>query len=361
MNLVIPSEQVVIGKLKDPKTIKGAMTARTVQEWDHRAMWSWARLQFGRSIDQRIKDHFDMIETMKNAKLSKEERKAEMELLFADFVAEVKTPRKLQFIFSEEQRVMAVASLKHLLIPPAEVYDMAKRILGKNYGQPKLIGVRELNGLAYQVKQEAGFQLGLQIFGGSITTRQAITLTSWLRVELCLNPLSWLGIGSFGSLGIGGSGFERILRIKVKADLEPRLRGAIEQSLGNMGAIEGRVSKAEKAKLQEEEARIIASALGLRYSLGAKTISQVLERYEKEPKSLWGLSMASSWVAAHGKFKKTPNKHERQVEQKLSTIAGAAILIDDIKAAKQKSLDWLKSHVVKGKVKSLDELLEDVL
>ena len=355
------SEQVVIGKLKDPYTISAAMSAKTAQEWDHRAMWSWARLQYGRSIDQRIKDHFEMIETMKDARLSKKERKKEMELLFADLVAEQKTPRKLQFIFDETNKVMAVASLKHLLVPPSEVYQMAKRILGKNYGQPKLLGIRQLNGLAYEVKQEAGFKLGLQVFGGTITTRQAITLTSWLRVEMCLNPLSWLGIGGFGSLGIGGSGFEKILRIKVKRDLEPRLRAGIEQALGNMGAIEGRVSRAEKVKLNQKEARIIASALGLSYSLGAKTISQILERYENEPKSLWGLSMASSWVAAHGKFKKTPRKQDRQVEQKLSTIAGAAILIDDIKAAKEKSLEWIKSHVKGGKVKSIDELIGDLI
>lgn len=359
------SEQVIIGHLQSPAIIKAKPKSLTtkyapVNDWDHRAMWSWARLQYGRTIDQRIKDHFEMIETMKDARLSKKERKAEMELLFADLVAEQKKPRMLQFIFDGD-KVMAVASLKHLLVPPAEVYDMAKRILGKNYGQPKLIGIRQLNGLAYEVKQQSGFKLGLQVFGGTITTRQAITLTSWLRVEMCLNPLSWLGIGGFGSLGIGGSGFERILRIKVKADLEPRLRAGIEQALGNMGAIEGRVSKAEKIRLDQEEARIIASALGLSYSLGAKTISQILERYEKEPKTLWGLSMASSWVAAHGKFKKTPNKQDRQVEQKLSTIAGAAILIDDIKAAKEKSLVWLKAHVKDGKVKSIDELIGDLI
>lgn len=360
------SEQVVIGQLKEPFHIKPENPFKEFQadpvDWDHRAMWSWARLQYGKTnADKKIKDHFDMIETMKNTCLTKEERRAEMKLLFADLVRDQKKPRMMQFIFDMEGKVMAVASLKHLLIPPAEVYAMAKKILSVNYGRPKPIDVRQLSGQNYQVKHKAGFKLGLQVFGGSITTRQAITVTSWLRVELCLNPLSWLDIGGFGSLGIGNSGFERILRIKVRADLEPRLRGAIEQALSNLGAVESRVGRAEVVRMNHQEARVITSAMGISYSLGAKTIKQVLERWEKEPPTQWGLSMAASWVAAHGKFKKTPSNQNRVVEQTLSTIAGAVLLIDDIKTAKEKSLEWLKSHIVSGRIKSLDELVGDLI
>lgn len=356
------SEQVVIGKLKNPFaiTVSASKTAMPA-EWDHRAMWSYLRLQYGKkTADIKIKDHFDMIQTMKDASLSKKERKKEMELLFADLVTWQKKPRKMQFIF-EGDKVIAVASLKHLLIPPSKVYGMAKRILSKNYGQPRLITVRQLSGLAYEVKHESGIQLGLQIYGGCITTRQAITLTSFLRVESCLNTLSWLGIGNFGKLGLLGSGFERILRIKARSDLEPRLRAAIEQALGNMGAIEGKMSRAEQIILEEDEARIIASAFGLSYSLGVRTIKQILERYEQEQNSLWGLSMASSWVASHGEFRKTPKNQNRAIEQNLSTIAGATLLIDDIKTTKQKSLEWLKNHVKKGEIKSIDELIGDLL
>lgn len=362
------SEQVVIGQLKEPFHIKPESPFRGSQaqpvEWDHRAMWSWARLQYKRTIaDAKIKEYFDMITTMKGRALTKEERRNQMGLLFADLVRDQdKPPRMMQFILDSEGKVMAVASLKHLLIPPAEVYALAKRILSKNYGKPKLERISQLSGLTYEVKQKAGFTLGLQVFGGCITTRQAITMTSWLRVKMCLNPLSWLGVGGFGSMGVvGGTGFERVLRIKVTKDFEPRFREAIEQTIGNLSSIEKRVRKAQRIKVDPEEARIVASALGLSYSLGAKTIKQIIERLPKEKPSLWGLSMSASWVAAHGKFKKTPKHQERVVEQTLSTIAGAAILIDNIKVAKQKSLEWLKSHVKQGKIKSLDELIGDLL
>jgi len=356
------SEQVVIGKLKNPFAIKVSASKTAIPEnWDHRAMWSYLRLQYGRSVDQKIKDHFDMIETMKgNGKLSKAERKKEMKLLFTDLVDQQKKPRMMQFIFDGD-RVMAVASLKHLLIPPAEVYTMAKRILAANFQSLSHIRINELSGLTYKVKEAAGMKLGLQLYGGTITTRQAISLSSWLRVEMCLNPLSWLGSGFFANLGVGGLGFERILRIKVRSDLEPRLRTAIEQALANVEVIERRVSRVEKIRLKRKEAKILMSALGISYSLGAKTIKQVLNRFRKEPKNQWGLSMAASWVAAHGNFKKTPEKQDRTVEQKLSTIAGATLLIDDMKKAKEKSLVWLKAHIKEGKVRSIDELLEDVI
>jgi len=309
----------------------------------------------------KIKDHFEMIETMKNAKLSRAERRKEMQLLFADLVRDQSEPKKMQFIFDEAGKVMAVASLKHLLIPPEEVYGMANSILAVNYGKPQPINIHELSGLTFEVREISGMKFGLQVYGGTITTRQAITITSWLRVQQCLNALSWLGIGGFGSLGIGGAGFERILRIKAKKELEPRLRSGIEQALKKIGNIEKRVHVAEKIKLRQKEAKILMSAMGISYGLGAKTIRQVLERFEKERKNQWGLSMASSWVAAHGKLKKTPEHQSRNVEQKLSTIAGATLLIDDIKTAKEKSLDWLKSHVKEGKVQSIDELLQDVI
>lgn len=356
------NEQIVIGKLKDPYTISAAMFAKTAQEWDHRAMWSYLRLQYGRKkADTTITDHFDMIETMKDRKLKKDERNAEMKLLFADLVRVQTKPRKMQFIFDEEQKVMAVASLKHLLIPPEEVYGIASSILAVNYGKPEPITIPELVGITFTVKEILGMKFGLQVYGGTITTRQAITITSWLRVHLCLNSLSWLGIGSFSSLGISGRNYEKILRIKVKADLEPRIRSGIEQGLKRIGNIEQRVHVVEKVKVRQKEAKILLSAMGISYGLGAKTIRQVLSRFEKEPKNQWGLSMASSWVAAHGTLKKTPIHQKRNVEQKLSTIAGATLLIDDIKKAKETSLGWLKSHVKEGRVKSIDELIGDLI
>lgn len=341
--------EVVLGNLQgSPRRIKTKEQGfKQIGEWDFRAMWSWARLQHGRSVDGRIREHMDMIATMKGKPLTRTERLTQMKLLFGDLVKEVpaEEARKLQFIF-EDNRVIAVASLKHLLIPPQEVYQMAKKILSRNFGQPKLLTIAQLDGQTYAVKHDAGFQIGLQIYGGCITTRRAITLTSWCRVQKCLNTLSWLGSGGFDRFGIGSSSgdYERLLRIKVKSDLEPRLRAAIKQSLSNTGSLEKKVEAAKKTPVTLQEARFLVSAFGLSYGLGARLINQIFKRLLKEPETLWGMSMAVSWVAAHGKLRKTPKNVTREVEQRLSTIAGAAILIDDKPLVLEKSIAWLHTH-----------------
>jgi hypothetical protein len=358
------SEQIVIGRMLDPMRIRTEQTTIELDDWAKRAMWSFLRLQFGRSIDQEIKKRRDdwiwenyHIET-KFA--DKSILKKAMEHVFNEILS-VKIPdRETQFIL-EGSKVMAVASLKHLLVSPERVYGMAAKIIQKQYPQISGLEVSQLSGLTYEVKQVAGFKVGLQVFGGDILTRQAITVSSWLRVEQCFNPLSWLGIGAFHSfIGKRTGDFERVLRIKVITDLKPRLQQGIELALKRSQDIEDRVKVTQKVSVKRSDAEIIMAALGLSYSLGSKTIEQILERLSQEPKTQWGMSMASSYVAAHGKFKETPEGQDRRVEQKLSTISGAALLIDDLKDAKERSIEWLQEHVKEGEVKRLDDLLRDL-
>jgi hypothetical protein len=354
------SEQVVIGRMLDSKRIKTKQTTIQIADWQKRAMWSYLRLQYGRSIDKEIRERRDAWILEKYGVETKQANrsilKRAMEKVFGDILSEKPVkPRTIQFIMDEDV-VIAVASLQHLLVPPVEVYDMAAKIMESKYGlQP--LEVSELKGLIYQQKEVAGFKLGMQVYGGDITTRQAISLSSFLRVELCLNPLSWLGIGGFGGFLGRGRDYERVLRIKVKAELEPRLQSGIDLMLKKTKDLEDRVEASQRVKVKRSDAEIIMAAFGLSYSLGAKSLEQILERLDHEAKTQWGMSMAASWVSAHGKFKETPEKQERAVEQKLSTIAGAALLIDDIKDVKEKSLEWLRTHVQEGEIKSIDELI----
>jgi hypothetical protein len=357
------SEQIVIGQLIEPTWIKPKdKPSIDIDEWDMRAMWSFLRLQFGRSIDRQIRDYVMQQQVKAKRKFSKPERSEAVKDFFNRQVAEIQKPREIQFIMSGST-VMAVASLQHLLIPPAKVYSMAAQIVQKKYPSFTVAQVSELAGATYEVKEEAGFKTGLQVFGGDIFTRQAITVTSWLRVEQCFNPLSWLGMGFFGYLGFSGRGngdFERVLRIKVISDLKPRLKAGIEAALQKQNTIDDRIKQAQKVKVKRSEAEIIMAAMGLSYDLGVPTVEQILERLEKEKKTQWGMSMASSWVAAHGKFKETPEGQNRKVEQKLSTISGAAVLLGDIKEAEERSLEWLQAHVKQGEIKRLDDLMQEL-
>jgi hypothetical protein len=366
MKMLSENVQIVVGKLADVQMIKEEKTEHPIADWDHRAKWSFLRLQEGRSVDKAIHDFIADAEKAAGHKLKRWERFEVFDRFFQQCVDQIMpwNRREIQFILDDRDNVRAVASLQHLLIPPAEVYGMAQRIIDKSYPHVKGFDVNGLHGSQYLVKEVAGIKLGLQVYGGDITTRQAITVSSMLRVEQCFNPLSFLGVhwfkGFTGNSRGTGKGYERILRIKVKEELEPRLKEGIALALQKQDDLEKRIQTAQKVHVKKSEAEIIMAAMGLSYSLGAGTVKQVLARLRKEAKTQYGMSMASSWIAAHGAFKATPTGQERKVEQKLSTISAAALLLDDIKTAHENSLDWLRAHVREGEIKSLDVLLKKI-
>lgn len=337
----------------------GSSGSPDVGEWDHRAMWSYLRLQYGKKkADAMIREHFGILEAMKGKRLSKAERSKAMELYFEDMVTKQGKPREIQFIL-DQSKVMAVASLKHLLVPPREVYSMTKKILkAKGSAIAELVDVGELSGLTYKVREVAGVTQGLQVFGGDITTRAAISVSSWLRVQSCFNPLSWLGFGSFKNLGIRNGEFERVLRIQTRTELKPRLQAAIENSLDQVKTLDQRIKESKKVKLHKDEAALIAAAFGLSWSVGERVIHQILEQYEaKEPQTQWGLSMALSWVAAHGTFRKPPEGSKSQIEQNLATMAGAAMLMKDKNETKKQCIKWLKGHIKEGQLMNIQNIL----
>lgn len=350
--------QVVIGQLKDQYTVATSEGTVELTDWNQRAMWSYLRLRHGRKIDQEIKDTIEQKFGSNDLIL----KRGRMALVFPDFLKRPAAQREIQFILNGENHVMAVASLQHLLISPKQIYEVTDRLMaakGMNH-----LEVVQLKGHCYQINdfKDKGITLGLQVHGGVITTRQAITVASMFRVNDCLNPLSWLGASSFKSFNSHKySHLERILRIKRVSELEPRLQRAIEEGLKGQKKLEFQIAKAQDTPLGFKSAQIIAAALGLSYHLGAKTIKQLLDVYASEEKrTQYGLSMAGSWMAAHGDFKKTPKTMGRSVEQKLATISGVTLLFTDLKGVEKRCLEWLQTKVEKGKVKKVDELLEEI-
>lgn len=359
------SENVLIGTLTQPHHIKPRdpftqdfdITERStdINKWNYRAMWSYLRLQYGRKIDAAIKTELKGLPRAK--------RLTRMAEFFREAVHNQEKPRMLQFIVDDskpELNIIAVASLKHLLIPPVEVYRMAEKIINKT----KILDsyrMEQLSGTTWKLKDLTGLKVGLQIYGGTITTRFAIKITSWLQVHGCLNPISWLGVGNFQRFGLRTDDYERILRIKKRDDLEPRLQQGIMQAMKRTNMISEKTERAKGIPVTSKTAKIVVAAFGLSYRLGAKSIEQVIERFKEEQQSQWGLAMAASWVAAHGFFMATPKGRDRYVEQRLSTIAGATVIVDDIKKVEEKSLAWLKQHIQKGSMKSVKELLQSIL
>ena len=363
--------EILVGTLRSPYQIKTKEKGVIdIENWDYRALWSFLRFHYPeririkveggktktvRKIDQRIHDHIEAEGRTRHDKeyvqLTRSQRAEILDEYFETLVSTKKMNREMQFIVNDK-KIRAVASLQHLLIPPTEVYEITKDVMATKFPQYDSKMQEGLTGLHYQVQEYAGFNVGLQVYGGDIFTRQAITMSSWLRVLSCFNPLSWLGSGSFNSLTGSNNGSERMLRIKKITDLKPRLIDAIEAQLKNTAKLEKQVDDTKKVKVKRTDAEIIMAALGLSYNLGANTVKQVIEKLKSEEQSQWGMAMASSWVAEHGDLR----KQSRDVKQKLSTISGAALLLKDVQKSRERSLQWLNGHVKKGQSKSLDDL-----
>jgi hypothetical protein len=324
------SETVVVGKLREPYTIETAEGETVpIEGWQQRAMWSYLRLVQGRSIDNEIKKASEQMKAM----ATPVDSYVVLEELLGESILAGKQ-RELQFIMDNGE-VLAVATTKHLLISPAKVYETAQKILGVPLSSHK-----GLNGGQVLFDGWAGIKTGAQIDGGSITTRFAIRVSVFARVEMCFNPLSWLGVSGLGRFGLAG-GYERVLRIQKITELEPRLKSAIENAKGRLGDLQKRVEKTKAVPLSSSTATILTGGMGMAYGLGEKTIRQVLDRYSEEDQTQWGLAMAQSWTAEHGKTRKTPEGQETRTKQSLSTISGATLLIDDIKDAEEKCRKWL--------------------
>jgi hypothetical protein len=338
---------ITIGQLVTPHEIRAEQGDTVkINEWAGRASWSYLRLIYGRKIDDTIKD-----------------AGTQREDCIYELMRTAKEPRQVQFIMSSSRDVLAVASLKHLLIEPRKVYETARDILGdmavsnpSPYALALLTPSHNLHGETFMTSQGfAGIKVGYQVDGGDLLTRFAIRVGVFARVEMCFNPLSWLGVSSLGRFGLPAD-YERVLRIQKLNELFPRLNAAIVNARTHISDLQQRVERTKTVNLSSTKAATINGAFCLAYGLGEKVIGQVMDRYKEESKTQYGLAMAQSWVSEHGIHRKAqPTAAKRQedhVPQSLSTISGATLLID-VKTAADKIKTWL------GQQKS--KLAEDIL
>lgn len=317
---------VVVGQLIEPHKIQTEQGDTVkINEWAGRAVWSFLRLAYGRKID----------ETLKAAGPQREDCQYELMRTAARISRAQMAP--LQFIMSSSN-VLAVASLKHLLIEPRKVYETAAGILGPSAA---LAPSKNLHGETFMTSQGfAGIKVGYQVDGGDLTTRFAVRVGVFARVELCFNPLSWLGVSGLSRFGVPAD-YERVLRIQKLNELFPRLKAALTNAENQLSDLRGRVENTKNVSMSSREAETLTGAFCLAYGLGENVIGQVIGQYDEEKKTQYGLAMAQSWAAEHAEHRQTSEGQVDRVPQKLSTISGATLLID-AKAAAPKIRDWLK-------------------
>jgi len=333
---------VVIGTLERPDIIRTKSGEKIpVDVFDMRAAWSWLRLQAGRKIDNEIKEAIRREEQKRKQRLDREERRK----ILMDFVASHigGEQRETQFILSsamDETEIKAVASLHHLLIAPEEVQAVAKNILSS--ANLSILQEPALQGLvATQEGEYAGLKVGLHLDPGDILTRRAISVSSYVQTILCTNPLTWAGIGGFNRFGLEGGRYERILRIKKRAELEPRLIKAVESGVKNIEKLKSMVEYAKTNKVDPKEARVILTAFSKAYGIGDKVIVELIDRLKKEDKTTYGMAQAASWEARHGQAFKENVHHARQ---SMATVGAASLLIDEPAVTYEKAKRWLGEH-----------------
>ena len=332
---------VLVGKLSQGHTINTESgECHKVTDWQGRAAWSYLRLAYGRKIDAELKSFHGLWAEFKSGQ----------EGSVYQLLRDAKQDRPLQFIMSSNNVVLAVASTKHLLVEPRKVYETATDILGPAHSlEPSIYAhaiispQRNLHGETFMTGQGfAGIQVGYQVDGGDLVTRSAIRVGVFARVELCFNPLSWLGVSGLNRFGVPAD-YERVLRIKKLNELFPRLKAALTNAEGRLDELENRVEATKTVSLSSKKATMITGAFCMAYGLGEKVIAQVMDRWWCEKKTQYGLAMAQSYAAQHAEHRQPSEGMDDQVPQKLSTISGATLLID-AKAAAPKVRAWLQGQ-----------------
>lgn len=315
---------VHIGTLKDMGTIETKENELVgFSDIDARALWSYLRLEMGKKkADSEIKTF----------RLGHKGIDA-LKLAYFNLKDQLKQ-RELQFIMVGDE-VKAVASLDHLLIPPQEVLDIAMNAMPSLQPHPVFPGrlSTELD------DQLPGVNLYYSLDPGNILTRRAIRMGYSIHVLLCTNPLSYMGIGHLNRFKIGGFGGEvdKILRVKRKNELGNSIKTSIERSVENLGEFTEMVEQSKKVHVTETQAKILLTAFPTAYGAGKPVVKQIIERYSKEDKTLWGLAQATSYIARYGSF----SQNAKSMYDKLATAGAAYVGIMDLPETTDLANKWL--------------------
>jgi len=330
------STQVLIGTLADLNRIRTEQGEETVQKFQDRAMWSWLRLHNTKRIDAEIKAAAQQMGITSGRKT------AVLEELVLEHLIEDKPQKNLQYIIMDGQ-IKAVATTRHLLIPPEEVEAVAYEVL-----KASKVEVEEdphLRGLIATTDTVGGLRYGLHIFPGDILTRRAVSVSAYVQVVQCLNPLTWAGIGNFGRFGLAPE-HDRILRIQKRSELLPRLEAAIQGAGKEVSALKKMVEYAQKKQVDPREAKVILSAFSKSYGLGEPVIKELLGRLQQEDPTTYGMSQAASWIARHGEeFRETPEGKESHARQSMAVVGAASLLVEDPHLTADKAMTWLKGKL----------------
>jgi len=301
----------VVGQLVDPYVIKTETETIPVKKFSVNAMWRWFRLHYGHKLDGILRGH--NIREM-------------YELYFA------KTDQRiLQFAISDEGYCKMIASTKHLIIYPKAILEIAKRFLP----YPYLYSVLN-KGYIFKIGEDDLMANHIEVYLGDLYTRRAIRLGFYGIMHDCFNPLAWAQISALKRFKMR-TRFTRLLRIKVKSDLEDRFATAVKSLMELKDDWKIQIDKSRSLYVYWDKAMTINKAFCISRKIGLRVIKQIEDVAEEfkiiedtQPLiSLYYLAWSQSYIARWGDFKKTPENKEPHAQYSLATISAATIMIEE--------------------------------
>ena len=334
--------QVVIGTIQEEGVVRSELGENVpFKAVEYRPRWDALRLHLGRThADQVIKSH---VEAVMEEEPELDKRSANMRAIDELWQVHKFKERQLQYIMVGDV-VKAIASLDHLLIPPEEVEQIARSV------NPELGRWSGFDGLLSEIKESLpGIRVGFHLDPGNIMTRRAIRVGYGVSVILCTNPLSFIGVSGLNRFGIGGwKGNDKILRVKHREELPTRIMQAIDGTTGEARDFLDTVEQSKKVHVTDDQAKTLLTAFPLAYSAGKEVIKQVVSRFQKEERTLWGMAQAASYVAAHGSF----GPAAKSLDKGLAVAGAAYVGITDVPKTTEIAKKWLTE--VKG-IKDIKE------
>ena len=253
---------------------------------------------------------------------SKDSKKKDFDLdeYFLQKIKEFK-PRQLQFIV-QGNTVISVLTPNHPIIVPELVYKAVQRVLNVK-------GEKSFYGETFFLKETPLARYGIRVRAGNIIGTEAIFVGVQAEIKQCLNPLHFMGLTPARALGILDPAeikVSRIVRYGDPKSVIQRVVQAVKNYKINIDEIEKRFQQTKQIEISRDEASYLMVTMGTKYLISKRVMKMVMQRFKtKEEQTIYGLSMAASWIAN--------KEHEKSVKEsireKLATIGAALLLIKD--------------------------------
>ncbi|NWG10118.1 MAG: hypothetical protein HXX80_07450 [Nitrososphaerales archaeon] len=330
-----------------------------------KSKWSYARLVMGRQVADKIyKEILEEVEANKEKyKITPLNRPSKVAVgrLFMRSLG-TNDSRPLQILVHKGEIKCIASSDVHSLISKDQVMGIIRQAFVDervfNFMGPaqKAFKGQIAIGLTEKVMTEFGsWNLGLAVNTGDLLTNRAIKVGSFIMVEACTNPVTWLN-GSGWTDPRRNAKFDldrinliqdRVLRWTDKTEVSERIKEAIQEVRGGSKGLVDLVTENGKQKLSLHEARTIIDAIFTSYHLGEKLQKFVVDEYDKVPvdhKNVYELAMITSNLAINPEA--PISERGQYVRQHLSTISAIMLSYKNVQNLIEKCDERVKGRLV---------------